>query len=87
MGFWETGRGSLTHYVTLTDGIIDTYQMLTPSTWLLSPGDPFGNQGPCEQALLHTPLLEQYADGEDITGIDVLRAIHSFDPCVVCATH
>jgi hydrogenase large subunit len=87
VGFWEAGRGYLTHHVTIEDGVIDNYQILTPSTWMASPTDPFGNPGPYEEAALNTPLLEEYEDEEDFSGIDVLRSIRSFDPCMPCTVH
>jgi hydrogenase large subunit len=86
-GFWGAGRGYLTHHVTMDKGVIENYQILTPSTWMASPTDPFGNPGPYEEAVASTPLLENYEKPEDFKGIDVLRAIRSFDPCMPCTTH
>jgi hydrogenase large subunit len=86
-GFWGAGRGYLTHHVTMDKGVIENYQILTPSTWSASPKDPFGNPGPYEEAVAATPLLENYERPEDYRGIDVLRAIRSFDPCMPCTTH
>jgi hydrogenase large subunit len=86
-GFWGAGRGYLTHHCVLDDGVIDNYQIVTPSTWMASPKDPFGNPGPYEEAVAATPLLENYERPEDFKGIDVLRAIRSFDPCMPCTTH
>jgi hydrogenase large subunit len=86
-GFWGAGRGFLTHHCVLDDGVIDNYQIVTPSTWMASPKDPFGNPGPYEEAVAATPLLENYERPEDFKGIDVLRAIRSFDPCMPCTTH
>ncbi|WP_306052134.1 nickel-dependent hydrogenase large subunit [Natronococcus wangiae] len=87
VGFWEAGRGYLTHHVVIEDGVIDTYQILTPSTWMASPTDPFGNPGPYEEAALNTPLLEDFTDEEDFSGMDILRSIRSFDPCMPCTVH
>ena len=87
VGFWGAGRGFLTHHMTMDKGVIDNYQILTPSTWMASPKDPFGNPGPYEEAVMSTPLLENYEKPEDFKGIDVLRAIRSFDPCMPCTTH
>ncbi|MFC4439108.1 MULTISPECIES: nickel-dependent hydrogenase large subunit [Natrialbaceae] len=87
VGFWEAGRGYLTHHVVIEDGVIDTYQILTPSTWMASPTDPFGNPGPYEEAALNTPLLEEFTDEEDFSGMDILRSIRSFDPCMPCTVH
>jgi hydrogenase large subunit len=86
-GLWGAGRGYLTHHMTMDNGVIENYQILTPSTWMASPKDPFGNPGPYEEAVLATPLLENYEKPEDFKGIDVLRAIRSFDPCMPCTTH
>jgi hydrogenase large subunit len=87
VGFWETGRGSLTHYVSIEEGPLNMYQILAPSTWIASPRDPFDTPGPCEQAVVNTPLLEEYTDEEELTGVDILRAIRSLDPCMVCTAH
>ena len=86
-GAWSAGRGYLTHHMTMDKGVIENYQILTPSTWMASPKDPFGNPGPYEEAVMATPLLENYEKPEDFKGIDVLRAIRSFDPCMPCTTH
>jgi hydrogenase large subunit len=86
-GFWGAGRGYLTHHAVIDKGVIDNYQIVTPSTWMASPRDPFGNPGPYEEAVAATPLLENYEKPEDYKGIDILRAIRSFDPCMPCTTH
>jgi len=87
MGLWSAGRGYLTHHLEMDNGVIENYQILTPSTWMASPKDPFGNPGPYEEAVMSTPLLENYEKPEDFKGIDVLRALRSFDPCMPCTTH
>ncbi len=87
VGLWSAGRGYLTHHMEMDKGVIENYQILTPSTWMASPKDPFGNPGPYEEAVMATPLLENYEKPEDFKGIDVLRAIRSFDPCMPCTTH
>jgi hydrogenase large subunit len=86
-GFWGAGRGFLTHHCVIDRGVIENYQIVTPSTWMASPKDPFGNPGPYEEAVAATPLLENYERPEDFKGIDVLRTIRSFDPCMPCTTH
>ncbi|MDP8908952.1 MAG: nickel-dependent hydrogenase large subunit [Chloroflexota bacterium] len=86
-GFWSASRGYLTHHLEMDNGVLENYQILTPSTWMASPKDPFGNPGPYEEAVMATPLLENYEKPEDFKGIDVLRAIRSFDPCMPCTTH
>jgi len=87
VGFWEGVRGAMTHHVAIKGGKIADYQILSATTWVASPRDPFGVSGPCESAVLNTPLLEESARPEDFTGIDILRAIRSFDPCLHCAVH
>ncbi len=87
VGFWGAGRGYLTHHLEMDKGVIENYQIVTPSTWMASPKDPWGQPGPYEEAVLATPLLENYEKPEDFKGIDVLRAIRSFDPCMPCTTH
>jgi hydrogenase large subunit len=86
-GFWGAGRGYLTHHVVMDRGVIENYQILTPSTWMASPKDPWGNPGPYEEAVHATPLLENFERPEDYKGIDILRTIRSFDPCMPCTTH
>jgi hydrogenase large subunit len=85
-GFWEAGRGYLTHHLHMDKGRLLNYQINTPSTWNASPRDPFGGLGPYEEAIIGTPILESVSD-DDIKGIDVLRSIRSFDPCMPCTTH
>jgi len=87
VGFWEAGRGTLTHHVVLDGGRIANYQIVTPSTWMASPQDPFGVPGPYEEAVMNTPLLEEFDHTNDFTGIDILRTIRSFDPCMPCTVH
>jgi hydrogenase large subunit len=86
MGFWEAGRGWLAHHLHMDKGKLINYQITTPSTLNASPRDPFGGLGPYEQAIIDTPLLESVPD-EQVKGLDVLRAIRSFDPCMPCTTH
>jgi hydrogenase large subunit len=87
VGFWEAGQGTLTHHVVMDGGRIANYQIVTPSTWMASPLDPFGVPGPYEEAVLNTPLLEEFERPEQFTGIDILRTIRSFDPCMPCTVH
>jgi hydrogenase large subunit len=86
VGFWEAGRGWLVHHMHFDKGKILNYQITTPSTLNAAPRDPFGGLGPYEEAIIGTPILESVAEA-DIKGIDVLRAIRSFDPCMPCTTH
>jgi hydrogenase large subunit len=87
VGFWGAGRGYLTHHLTLDRGAVANYQILTPSTWNASPTDRWQQPGPYEEAVLNTPLLEETDDPAQFRGLDVLRAIRSFDPCMPCTTH
>ena len=87
VGFWGAGRGYLTHHLVLDRGAVSNYQIVTPSTWNASPTDRWGQPGPYEEAVMNTPLLEESDKPEDFRGIDILRAIRSFDPCMPCTTH
>ncbi|HEU5155901.1 MAG TPA: nickel-dependent hydrogenase large subunit [Streptosporangiaceae bacterium] len=80
-GATEAPRGSLGHWVSIADGKIAAYQLVVPTTWNGSPRDAAGRRGAWEQALLTTPL----ADPE--RPVEVLRTLHSFDPCMACAVH
>jgi Ni,Fe-hydrogenase I large subunit len=80
-GFTEAPRGALGHWVHIKDQKIHNYQAVVPSTWNCSPRDPAGKLGPYEAALIGTPI----ADPEK--PLEVLRTIHSFDPCMACGVH
>ncbi|MEP7338965.1 MAG: nickel-dependent hydrogenase large subunit [Acidobacteriota bacterium] len=79
-GFWECGRGAVTHHVAIREQRILNYQIITPSDWMGSPRDAVGMPGIYEAAVMNTPLLEECARPEDMTGIDILRTLRSFDP-------
>ncbi|MEJ7802088.1 MAG: nickel-dependent hydrogenase large subunit [Candidatus Limnocylindria bacterium] len=85
VGFWGAGRGFLSHHLELNDGVVTNYQIITPSTINASPHDPWETPGKYEEAVLNTPILETGSGAYQ--GIDVLRAIRSFDPCMPCTTH
>jgi hydrogenase large subunit len=88
VGFWGAGRGFLSHHCEIRDGLLANYQIVTPSTINACPRTPWGEMGPYEQAVLNTPIIESnFAGDEDFQGIDILRAIRSFDPCMPCTTH
>ena len=87
VGYWEGGRGMLTHHCKVEDGKLASYQIVTPSTWMASPRDAWGSPGPYEEAVLGTPILEAPNGSAELVGIDVLRAVRSFDPCLPCAVH
>jgi hydrogenase large subunit len=79
-GFWECGRGVVTHHLVIRRRKLANYQIVTPTEWMGSPRDAIRLPGIYEAAAMNTPLLEESARFEDCTGIDVLRAIRSFDP-------
>ena len=58
-----------------------------PEIWNACPRDPWGNRGLYEETVLNTPILEDFTDSENYKGIDILRTIRSFDPCMPCTTH
>jgi hydrogenase large subunit len=80
-GFTEAPRGALGHWVHIKDGKIANYQIVVPSTWNASPKDGKGQHGAYEAALLNTPMADPQRP------IEILRTIHSFDPCLACASH
>lgn len=81
VGFTEAPRGSLGHWVKIKDGKIESYQCVVPTTWNGSPRDAKGQIGAFEAALMDTPLAK--ADQP----LEILRTLHSFDPCLACSTH
>jgi [NiFe] hydrogenase large subunit/hydrogenase large subunit len=80
-GFHEAPRGALGHWVHIQNGEIANYQCIVPSTWNAGPRDASGQRGPYEEALIGTPV----ADPDQ--PIEILRTIHSFDPCMACGVH
>jgi Ni,Fe-hydrogenase I large subunit len=80
-GFHEAPRGALGHWVEIRDRKISRYQCIVPSTWNAGPRDANEAPGPYEAALVGTPV----ADPEQ--PIEILRTIHSFDPCMACGVH
>ncbi len=80
-GWTEAPRGALGHWIHIKDGKIANYQAIVPSTWNGSPRDAQGLAGAYEAALVGTPV----ADPEQ--PVEILRTIHSFDPCMACAVH
>ncbi|MBI5260241.1 MAG: nickel-dependent hydrogenase large subunit [Bradyrhizobium sp.] len=81
VGSCEAPRGALGHWIVIRDQKIANYQCVVPSTWNASSRDPKGNIGAYEAALLGTPMVDPERP------LEVLRTIHSFDPCLACATH
>jgi len=81
-GYLDAPRGALGHWVRIEDGKISRYQCVVPSTWNCSPRDAQGQLGPYEAALVdHHPLLKPDQP------LEILRTIHSFDPCMACGVH
>jgi hydrogenase large subunit len=80
-GFHEAPRGTLSHWVTIKDGQIANYQAVVPTTWNAGPRDEHGTHGPYEASLVGNPV----ADPEK--PLEILRTVHSFDPCLACAIH
>jgi hydrogenase large subunit len=80
-GFHEAPRGALSHFVVIDNGKITNYQAVVPSTWNAGPRDGQDRPGPYEAALVGNPI----ADPEQ--PLEVLRTVHSFDPCIACAVH
>jgi len=80
-GLTEAPRGALGHWVRISNRKISRYQVVTPTCWNASPRDGKGKPGPIEQALIGTPV--QNIDEP----VEVMRVIHSFDPCLACAVH
>ncbi len=81
VGLSEAPRGALAHWIRIRDRKIDNYQLVVPSTWNASPRDPEGQRSAYEESLIDTPL----ADPDQ--PLEILRTIHSFDPCIACAVH
>ncbi|MEW7996913.1 MAG: nickel-dependent hydrogenase large subunit [Candidatus Thiodiazotropha endolucinida] len=81
VGFHQAPRGTLSHWVVIEDGKIKNYQAVVPSTWNAGPRDADGEIGPYESSLMDNPV----ADPEK--PLEVLRTVHSFDPCIACAIH
>jgi hydrogenase large subunit len=80
-GFHEAPRGALGHWVHIQNGIISNYQCVVPSTWNAGPRDAKGRRGPYEEALIGTPVADLQRP------IELLRTVHSFDPCMACGVH
>jgi len=81
VGFTEAPRGALGHWIKIKDGKIDNYQAVVPTTWNGSPRDGQGQIGAFEASLMNTPVA--VADQP----LEILRTLHSFDPCLACSTH
>ncbi len=80
-GFHEAPRGALGHWIRIKEQKILNYQAVVPSTWNASPRDHKGQRGPYEEALIGTPIADPNRP------LEIIRTIHSFDPCLACAVH
>jgi hydrogenase large subunit len=81
IGMVEAPRGALSHFIVIQDKKIENYQLVVPTTWNASPRDPEGKRSAYEQSLIGTPVADPKVP------LEVLRTIHSFDPCLACAVH
>jgi hydrogenase large subunit len=85
-GFHEAVRGVLSHHVVIRKGVIANYHPYPPTPWNASPRDEYGTPGPYEDAVQNTPIFEENGP-ENFKGIDIMRAVRSFDPCLPCGVH
>jgi len=81
VGLTEAPRGALAHWIRIKDQKIDNYQLVVPSTWNASPRDAKGQRSAYEEALIGTPVAKEAEP------LEIIRTIHSFDPCLACAIH
>jgi [NiFe] hydrogenase large subunit len=80
-GLNDVARGALGHWVKIENGKIKNYQYVVPSTWNLGPRDEKGQLGPVEESLIGTPVADPKRP------LEILRTVHSFDPCIACGVH
>jgi hydrogenase large subunit len=80
-GFHEAPRGTLSHWVVIRDGAIANYQAVVPSTWNAGPRDEKDQPGPYEASLVGNPVADATRP------LELIRTVHSFDPCLACAIH
>ncbi|MBB5142785.1 nickel-dependent hydrogenase large subunit [Desulfovibrio intestinalis] len=81
VGFLDAPRGGLSHWMTIKDSKIDNFQLVVPTTWNLGPRDDKGQPSAAEAALVGTPVADPKRP------VEILRTIHSFDPCIACSVH
>jgi hydrogenase large subunit len=81
VGIHEAPRGTLSHWVVADAGVITNYQAVVPTTWNASPRDDKKVPGPYEASLVGNPVVDAEKP------LELLRTIHSFDPCLACAVH
>ncbi|MEP9385452.1 nickel-dependent hydrogenase large subunit [Nocardioides cheoyonin] len=85
-GFTEAVRGVLSHHMVIKDGKIANYHPYPPTPWNGSVRDTYGTPGPYEDAVQNTPIFEENPP-DSFKGIDIMRAVRSFDPCLPCGVH
>jgi hydrogenase large subunit len=85
-GFHEAVRGVLSHHLVIRDGKIANYHPYPPTPWNASPTDSYGTPGPYEDAVAGMPIFEENGP-DDFKGVDIMRAVRSFDPCLPCGVH
>lgn len=81
VGMTEAPRGALAHWIRIKNRQIENYQLVVPSTWNASPRDPAGKRSAYEESLIGTPVADANLP------LEILRTVHSFDPCLACAVH
>jgi hydrogenase large subunit len=85
-GFHEAVRGVLSHHLVIREGKIANYHPYPPTPWNANPRDSYGTPGPYEDAVQNTPIFEENGP-DNFKGIDIMRAVRSFDPCLPCGVH
>lgn len=85
-GFHEAVRGVLSHHMVIKDKKIANYHPYPPTPWNASPRDIYGTPGPYEDAVQNTPIFEENGP-ENFKGVDIMRTVRSFDPCLPCGVH
>ena len=86
VGFTEAVRGALSHHMVIRDGKIANYHPYPPTPWNANPRDSYGTLGPYEDAVTGQPIFEENPP-ETFKGIDIMRTVRSFDPCLPCGVH
>ncbi|MGX7948436.1 nickel-dependent hydrogenase large subunit [Oleidesulfovibrio alaskensis] len=81
VGFVTAPRGALSHWIKIREGKIENFQLVVPSTWSLGPRCANGKLSPVEEALVGTPVADPKRP------VEILRTVHSFDPCIACGVH
>ncbi len=81
VGFVDAPRGGLSHWIRIEKGKVGNFQLVVPTTWNCGPRDAANVLGPCEEALIGTPIADPKRP------VEILRTVHSYDPCIACAVH